>query len=578
MASVFQEHLSAADKHIQETGLHYTFENVGSLSGGDQGDGTYKNYVLVADYSDPDVIRVDDTYYMVTSTFHLNPGLTILESKDLVNWSFTSNAIEDMSVLSPQFSYQAMDGYSAGIWAPSLRYHKGTFYIHVGGPLIGLVVCKANDIHGPWTVERMKMTKPWTGRKLIDCCPFWDDDGKAYFAASEPYNTADAQWIDYHNYIFEMSEDGVTLLDNGVIVHTGWVSEAMKIYKINGWYYLFYSESPGDEGRIRSQYAARSRSIYGPYQICKLVHSHGRPDQGPNQGGLVEDVDGNWWFLCHGMSRAPLSSNGRQLMLLPVYWENGWPMIGEDLDGDGVGEMIWRHKKPACKSSVTPHLPAATDEFDKPELGLQWSWNHKDRPDRWSLTERPGYLRLKACKPVLNGGFYHACNTLTQRIMGETGTIDAVLDTSGMIDGQYAGLCLQADPSLLLGVYQENGKKYIRWQYTRYPRTNDASSTAYDDNFYQKDICEIPAQAGGGTSVYFRMKIRGEKARLYYSLDGEENTLAEDWIRFGFFAWRGGRPGFFTYNEFDEGGVADFDYFRYAIDDETPAAGSVWVE
>jgi beta-xylosidase len=373
-----------------------------------------------------------------------------------------------------------------------------------------------------------------------------------------------------------MSEDGVTLLDNGVIVHTGWTSEAMKIYKINGWYYLFYSESPGDEGRIRSQYAARSRSIYGPYQICKLVHSHGRPDQGPNQGGLVEDVDGNWWFLCHGMSRAPLSANGRQLMLLPVYWTDGWPMIGEDLDNDGVGEMIWQHKKPYSAETVTPHLPAAGDEFDQPELGLQWSWNHKDRPDRWSLTERPGYLRLKACRPVGNGGFYRACNTLTQRLMGETGTIDTVLDTSGMIDGQYAGMCLLAAPSYLLGVYQKNGKKVIRWQNTLYRLSKDVQSVAYDDDFYQKDICEVPADCG---LVYFRMKIRGEKACLYYSLDGKKYTAAEDWLRFAFFAWRGGRPGVFSYNELEEGGIADFDYFRYAVDDETAnIKGSVWTE
>ena len=256
MNTTFKEHLTVADKHLEQTGLVYTYENTPSLSGGDQGDGTYRNCIVLADYSDPDVTRVGDTYYMVTSTFHLNPGLTILESKDLVNWSFVGHAIEDMSVLNPAFSFASMNAYSAGIWAPSLRYHDGYFYIHVGGPMIGLVVCKAADIRGPWTVQHMKMAKPWTGRNLIDCCPLWDDDGKAYFAASEPYKTPDGQWVDYHNYLFEMSEDGVSLLDNGVIMHSGWTSEAMKLYKIDGWYYIFYSESPAEEGRKRTQFAA----------------------------------------------------------------------------------------------------------------------------------------------------------------------------------------------------------------------------------------------------------------------------------------------------------------------------------
>ncbi len=565
MSSQTGQRPTATDLHAAQTNLRFTEENTGNFSGGDQGDGTYRNTILFADYSDPDVIRVGDTFYMVTSTFHLSPGLTILESKDLVNWSFVGHAIENMGKLSQCFSFNAMDGYGSGVWAPSIRYHGGTFYIHVGGPKIGLIVCRAGDIRGPWTVKRMKFQKPWMGTKLIDCCPLWDDGGKAYFAAAEPNKSDDKKWHDYHIYLFEMSPDGETLLDSGVVIHGGYTTEAVKLYKKDGYYYIFYSENAADEGRVRTQFAARSKNIYGPYERRKLIHTHGGTDKSPNQGGLVEAPDGSWWFLCHREDSAPNSAVGRHLLLLPVTWQEGWPIIGIDQDGDGVGEMVWKHQKPV--QGYGPSLPASSDEFGERVLGGQWQWNHQDRRDMWSLTERPGFLRLTACKPVAPGGFYCAPNTLTQRLMGELGAATIKMDASQMADGQYAGLCLLSKPSLLLGVYCENGARRIRCQYTVLQKTFlDPEAKAYDDSFFCEDICGFT-----GDTVYFRLEHRRDQARLLFSTDGESFTPAELPSQFAFFAWRGGRVGMFSYNEFKDGGIADFDWFRYQIGEDAPA-------
>ena len=550
------------DIHAAQTNLRFTNEKAGRFSGGDQGDGTYRNTILFADYSDPDVIRVGDTFYMVTSTFHFNPGITILESKDLVNWNFVGHIIENIGKLSASFSFNSMDSYGAGIWAPSIRYHDGMFYVHVGGPKIGLIVCRSKDIHGPWNVKRMKFQIPWTGTKLIDCCPLWDDDGNAYFAAAEPNKSADKKWYDYHIYLFKMSPDGESLLDSGVVIHGGYTTEAVKLYKRDGYYYIFYSENAADEGRVRTQFAARSKNIYGPYDRRKLIHTHGGVDKSPNQGGLVESLDGSWWFLCHREDDAPNSAVGRHLMLLPVSWEDGWPIIGIDQDGDGIGEMVWTFQKPV--QGYGPCLPDSSDEFDSPILGAQWQWNHQDRKDKWSLTARSGFLRLTACKPIPPGGFYQAPNTLTQRLMGECSTATIKMDASGMADGQYAGICLLSKPSLLLGVYCEGGVRKVRYQYTFYcPPFQDPDSKAYDDSFFCEDICEW-----NENDIYFQIKHSGNQAQLLFSTDGKKFTAADSPKQFAFFAWRGGRVGMFSYNEFQDGGNADFDWFHYQADED----------
>lgn len=547
-----------SEMHARQTGIG--FQEVDSLAGGDLGDETYRNFIVYADYSDPDVIRVGEDFYAVSSTFHLSPGITILHSRDLVNWEIAGHAVEDLSKLHPDFSFQAMNGYAKGIWAPSIRYHEQKFYIYVGGPDIGLIVCKADCIQGPWKVKRLKLKSPWKGNMLIDCCPLWDDDGKAYFAAAEPRWYNDYTVPDYRMFLFRMSPDGEELLDDGVVVHGGRTTEAVKLYKINSMYYIFYCEHPMDENGMRTQFCARSKSIYGPYERKKLIHSHApEKDLNPSQGGLVEAGDGRWWFLCHGMNEGvPAASIGRPLALLPVTWVEDWPMIGEDPDHDGVGEMAWRAGKPI--QGFPASFPQSSDEFDADAPGPQWQWNHSPRNDRWSLTERIGFLRLKACVPVYPGGFYSACNTLTQRLMGEGSVAEAMLSTENMAGGQYAGLCLLSSISLLIGAYMENGRKTVRYQYTRkLPLVPEkALVEPYSDDFFCEDVEEFT-----GDRIWLRLEHDGCSARLSFSLDGQEYKYPGEAKSFGFFAWRGGRVGLFCWNDCEACGCADFDWFHY---------------
>jgi beta-xylosidase len=552
------------DVHTDQTGLRFHAPDF-RYSGGDQGNGNYRNYILFSDYADPDVIRVGEAYYAVTSTFHLNPGISILHSTDLVNWTLIGHAVDDLSKLHPDFSFNSMRAYGAGIWAPALRYHDGVFYIFVGGPNIGLLVCKAENITGPWTVKRMTFPSPWTGGLLIDCCPLWDDDGHAYFAAAEPrrFPVEGSVVCEYKMLLFRMSEDGERLLDNGTLIHGGRTTEAIKLYKKDGFYYIFYVEHPMDENGRRTQFAARSKNIYGPYERRMLIHSHGpEQDMCPSQGGLVDTPDGRWHFLCHGMyGETPAMAVGRPLMLQPVTWIDGWPIIGEDLDGDGVGEMVWEAAKPV--PDTAPRHPQTSDDFDSETLGPQWQWNHAPRNDCWSLVERRGHLRLKAAKPVYPGGFYYACNTLTQRLMGDRSRATVLLSTHGMADGQYAGLCLMTETSQLLGIYQEAGRKVIRYQYTKRQPVHPVSETpdlACEDAFFCEDLAAFK-----GDVIWLCLEHAGDRARLSYSLDGDTFEVVREELPVTFYAWRGARPGVFTWNAFAEAGCADFDWFRYAF-------------
>jgi beta-xylosidase len=544
---------------LESTGISFTPQSV-DPHGGDQGDGTYRNFILFSDYADPDAIRVGDDYYLVSSTFHFDPGLTILHSKDLVNWRIIGHAVKDLSKLHPDFSFNAMRGYSHGIWAPSLRYHDGTFYIHVGGPKIGIIVCKAKCITGPWTVTRMKFRVPWKSTKLIDCCPFWDDDGQAYLAASEP------RWLEtptgkvgaYKMHLFRMDPNGEELLCGGVVIHGGQATEAVKINKINGYYYFLYCENPLDEHTTRTQFAARSKNILGPYERRKLIHSHGADtDMLPSQGGLVDTPDGKWWFLCHGMHAAsPYYPVGRPIALLPVEWVDGWPIIGVDADGDGIGEMIWRHKKPFDGIMVPEKKADGFGDCETGEIGHEWQWNHQPRNDCWSLSG--GHLRLKAAKPVYPGGFYGACNTLTQRIVGFDGQATVKLSTSGMADGQFAGICLLTGVSQLLGVYMEGGKKFIRYQYTKHHRVEANDGGSFCDDFFCVDAAPFE-----GDAIYLRIIHRHPTAELLYGTDSEVFAPAFEPKEYTFHAWRGARLGIFTWNEFKDEGCADFEFFKY---------------
>ena len=374
---------------------------------GDQGDGTYHNPVLNADFSDPDVIRVGDRYYMVASDFHFM-GMQVLESDDMVNWRYISQIYNRLD----EPGWDANQHYAGGSWAPSIRYHNGLFYVYFCTPDEGLYMSTAKNPKGPWSpLHLVKRVAKWE-----DPCPFWDEDGQAYLGRSQH----GAGPIIVHR----MSADGKTLLDEGKTVYEGPVAEGTKFMKRHGYYYLIIPEGGVGTGW---QTVLRSRNIYGPYERRVVLEQGSTRINGPHQGALVDTPDGSWWF--YHFQETPVL--GRVVHLQPTRWEADWPVIGIDYDKNGVGEPVATWKKP-ISSSVATRLKTS-DDFSG-SLGLQWQWNHNPVDTHWNLTERKGWLTLKALPA---DSLKQVRNMLTQKVVGYQSESITKVSISGSC---YAGL------------------------------------------------------------------------------------------------------------------------------------------
>jgi beta-xylosidase len=483
---------------------------------GDLGNGYYANPILKADFSDPDLVRVGEDFFMVCSDFHYM-GIPVLHSRDLVNWSLIGRVYDRLDI-DPR--YDAMEAYGRGSWAPSIRYQGGLFYVYFCTPDEGLYMSTAQDPAGPWApLHEVQRIGQWE-----DPCPFWDDDGQAYLG----HSTVGAGPIIIHR----MRPDGRELLDQGRIVYVGKTAEGTKIYKRNGYYYLVIPEGGVERGW---QTVLRSKDIYGPYER-RVVLGKGRTAiNGPHQGGLVELPSGESWFL-HFQSAGAL---GRVCHLQPVEWVDDWPVMGRG------GEPVEVFNKPRVDDPLEPKFLVTGDDFDQPKLGLQWQWNHNPVNTHWSLTERPGYLRLKAMPA---SDLSRAKNTLTQKLIGGQGTITAELDRAQMAAGQLAGL------TFLGGAVADN---YIGLR-------KSASGT-----FLEAVGAGIVAH--GPRLVASVLWLRAEydfagASCFSFSLDGEHflplGGPCE--LRFGY--WKGARIGLFTYQTSGAGGIVDVGSFRYDHD------------
>jgi beta-xylosidase len=471
------------------------------LPWGDQGDGTYRNPILPADYSDPDVIRVGDDFYLVASEFHFI-GIQVLRSRDLENWQIISRVFDRLPM---DAKYDEMKGYSQGTWAPSLRYHNGRFYLYACTPRDGLYCWTAKDPAGPWsdaiTVKTVEQRE--------DPCPFWDDDGQAYLV----HGKLGAGPLILH----KMSPDGTRLLDDGVAIYRGPVSEGPKLFKRHGWYYISLPEGGVERG---GQSMLRSRNLYGPYERRVVV-----PDGGPHQGGIVDLDNGESWFI--GFKSAGYL--GRVPCLQPVKWgDDDWPVFGD------AGRPVISGKKPAVGQGFPVAHPQTDDDFDAPILQPQWQWNHNPAPSAWSLAERPGWLRLHglpAAEPAL------ARNTLTQKLWGESGTATVKIDGRHLTDGQRAGLAFMSGKIFnAIGVVRAAGMSRIFWDGAIGPEL-------------------------AGDAVWLRGEYHGDAGRLSCSLDGTTFTDTGLDITLKFSQWKGARFALFCYG--DGGGAADFDWFHF---------------
>jgi beta-xylosidase len=487
----------------------------------DLGDGTFQNPVLYADYSDPDAIRVGKDYFLTASSFTATPGLPILHSRDLVNWTLINHALKNL----PHPRYECFQA-GCGVWAPALRHHAGKFWIFFPMPDEGIYVTTATHPAAAWE-------EPWllqAGKGLIDPCPLWDDDGSAYLVHAYAGSRAG---IKHRLRVCPMAPDARQLLGEGQIVfhepdqHP--TLEGPKFYKRNGWYYLLAPAGGVENGW---QVALRSKKIYGPYEDKIVLAQGGTPVNGPHQGALLDSADGKWWFL--HFQDAGL--HGRITHLQPVQWENDWPIIG------ARGEPVARHIKPQLAEPQTVCAPQTSDEFADTELGRQWQWNANHQAEWYSLTVRPGWLRLysqPAADPI-----NALPNLLSQKFPARSFLVETLLDPAALPLGGEAGLAIAGRSYAALYVRRAEGQNELR---------------------LRRDQTDGVVRAAVTGELCLRVRV-DENGQCEFSFSSHDEFIP---VPEAFTAtagvWVGAKAGLFARHQpmAGAGGHADFDYFRF---------------
>ena len=507
----------------------------------DKGNGTYQNPILNADYSDPDAIRVGDDFYLVSSSFEDIPGLPILHSKDLVNWTIIGHALKRQ----PPFEHFSIPQHGNGVWAPALRYHKGEFYLYYPDPDYGIYLVKTKNAAGPWSEP--VLVAP--GKGLIDPCPLWDDNGNVYLVHGWAGSRAGIKSIITIN---TLNAEGNKLTDEGVIVYDGHETdptiEGPKIYKRNNYYYIF---APAGGVPIGWQLVLRSKNIYGPYER-KVVMDQGKSTtNGPHQGAWVNTQTGEDWFL-HFQDKGVY---GRVVHLQPMKWVSDWPVIGIDNDGDGKGEPVSVYKKPNVGKTWPIETPAESDEFTDSELGKQWQWQANPK-STWSfLNPANGSLRLYSDKfPDSARNLFEAPNVLLQKFPCETFMVTTKLSfkPNTRVDNEKAGLTVMGFSYANLAL--KNTKEGINIVYT-----------VCKDAVKGKTETEKIIKKINDGMIYLRVKVSaGGKCNFSYSTDGQSFTDIEDSFQAETSRWIGAKIGLFCTrtSQINDSGYVDIDWFR----------------
>ncbi len=510
----------------------------------DNRDGTYKNPIIFADYSDPDVIRVGDDFYMTASSFNCAPGLPILRSRDLVNWTIIGHALQR------QVPEQVFDKpqHGNGVWAPALRHRNGEFFIYYPDPDFGIYVVKAKNPAGPWSRPTLiKAAKGW-----IDPCPFWDDDGKGYLVFAWAKSRSGVNSI---LTISRLSPDGMKIIDDGKTVFDGRANhptiEGPKLYKRNGYYYIF---APAGGVANGWQTVLRSRNIYGPYED-RIVMDKGKTEiNGPHQGAWVELKSGESWFI-HFQDRGVY---GRITHLQPMKWIDDWPVIGDDQDGDGKGEPVLRHRKPDVGKRFTILGPQTSDEFNVKLLGLQWQWQ-ANYESRWmSLAARTGWLRLLA-EPLPDRAInlWGAANVLLQKLPAPEFSVTTRIDFGRLGPKAKAGLVVMGMNYSYLAVERdESGFKLAKYSCINAPERAEERR-------------EAEAAFPGPTVVLKLSMSQGGFCEFSFSSDGRTFIPVGERFKAREGKWIGAKVGLFCLGgRTGNNGYADFDWFRFEAKEE----------
>lgn len=517
----------------------------------DEGNGMYRNPVLHADYSDPDVCAVGGDYFLTASSFNCIPGLPILHSKDLVNWKIVNYALKKVEPV--EYYNEARHG--KGVWAPSIRFHEGMYYIYWGDPDFGIFMVKTRDPYGEW--DKPVLVK--AGKGMIDPCPLWDDDGRVYLAHAWAGSRAKFNSV---LTVCELNKEGTAVISDPVLVFDGndgvnHTIEGAKFYKRNGFYYLF---APAGGVVSGWQLVMRSKDVYGPYE-ARIVMAQGKTDiNGPHQGGWVDTPAGESWFL-HFQDKG---AYGRVLHLNPMKWVNDWPVIGVDKDGDGCGDPVSRYRKPKTDKTYPIETPVESDEFDTRKLGLQWEW-HANYQDVFGFTTNMGYARIYGheLSPHFKN-FWEVSNLLMQKFPAEEFTATAKLKVSAKDDGQLSGLIIMGLDYSWIGV-EKQGEKFLLKQ--------AVCKDAEQGNLEQVStlaVLEPSRKFEAGLfpnyerEIYIRVHVdKGAYCRFSYSLDGRKFTEAGTLFKARQGKWIGAKVGMFSVTPHGkERGWLDVDWFR----------------
>lgn len=517
----------------------------------DEGNGMYRNPVLHADYSDPDVCAVGEDYFLTASSFNCTPGLPILHSKDLVNWKIVNYALKKVEPV--EYYNEARHG--KGVWAPSIRFHEGMYYIYWGDPDFGIFMVKTRDPYGEW--DKPVLVK--AGKGMIDPCPLWDDDGRVYLAHAWAGSRAKFNSV---LTVCELNKEGTAVISDPVLVFDGndginHTIEGAKFYKRNGFYYLF---APAGGVVSGWQLVMRSKNVYGPYE-ARIVMAQGKTDiNGPHQGGWVDTPAGESWFL-HFQDKG---AYGRVLHLNPMKWINDWPVIGVDKDGDGCGDPVSRYRKPKTDKTYPIETPVESDEFDTRKLGLQWEW-HANYQDVFGFTTNMGYARIYGheLSPHFKN-FWEVPNLLMQKFPAEEFTATAKLKVSAKDDGQLSGLIIMGWDYSWIGV-EKQGEKFLLKQ--------AVCKDAEQGNLEQVStlaVLEPSRKFEAGLfpnyerEIYIRIHVdKGAYCRFSYSLDGKKFTEAGTLFKARQGKWIGAKVGMFSVTPHGkERGWVDVDWFR----------------
>lgn len=539
---------ASAQKAITKTGIAVSEQPyVSQVWNPDLGNGMYKNPVINADYSDPDVVCVGDDYYMTASSFNCIPGLPVLHSKDLVNWELIGHAV---TKLQPKAVFDR-PSHGNGVWAPCISYHNGEFYIYWGDPDYGVFMVKTKDPAGKW--EDPVCVIP--GKGMIDTSPLWDEDGRVYLVNG---------WANSRNRfasvitVRELNAEGTKAISDPVIVFDGngtenRTCEGPKFYKRNGWYWVMFPAGGVPTG---FQVAMRSQSPFGPYEAKKVLAQGKSKINGPHQGAWVHTQYGEDWFM-HFQDK---EAYGRVVHLQPVTWKDNWPVMGKVPSKGYCGEPYETYKMPKAASHVNMN-PVESDEFNKPKLGLQWQW-HANYQQWFGMPTSMGVMRIYTYKS--NETIWNVPNLLLQKTPADNFTATAKLQLTAKDQGQMGGIIMMGlDYSAL--VVKRVGNEFELQQITCHMADKKGEEevkvlatlkpTSVDKIDYQPAIHE---------SVYMRMVVKAGKMQFFFSKDGKKYEQVGDEFTMREGKWIGAKIGMVAK---EPGGKAnrgwiDVDWFR----------------